>query len=1129
MATTTGLGQILTGSGADRVTRQNLTDLSGTLWEAVTDWWFGYSSVDMDWSSAGDSAKFRRWIYTAADSIDAQVTIDTVNHQASIDAVTGTAEGLSNERDLFVIDETATWGVAHAQCEIVAGYSWFTGNNPSDYPVIKPQHGIGLRAQEDTARRTVIAWHDTAIGLPQAINLGVWRGELDGSNFSNRQANVGMDLQEDYVCTAASRTEDPAAGFTFTGSATANWTTPDTAALDVVGDLTLEVDFTPTTFPPAAAQCLIAKYNTAGQRSYRLRLETNGRPTLFTSTDGVTALPAATATATPSLTSGRVAIRCEIDVDVGGTNRTVRFYTAPTSAGTFTQLGADVTTAGTTTIFNGSAPLELAAITSGTAENFAGRIHRAIVKNGVAGAGTNVADARAKDHPDGAVTFFDDTGLTWTRIGTASCANLGTGTATIGTHALRVGDKVGMTLGDEQNITALQRTGGSACQCTLPGGHGFTTGDYVRLLFCSDTSFNTSVFITVSGNTATWTHAGANNSAQTGIMWQGTYKLQTAHITSLTPTTITYPAPGATKATIPVTANSKAIREFPYFMEMKLEGTVAAVRCWGRHQAVPSWMSSTNALISDLSQPSQVYTVTAAARVSNVVTATIGPHNLVIGERITLSAMTDSTFNQTNAIVLNPTATTFDYDDTGSDNSGVTGTATRMGSGSAATVISSPCPTGSGRVAFVGAHIGVNDWSRCVYGPFFGDNDPDSSVLALTPDGGANVLRGTFTFPQVTAGVAGTPATVTPAVIARSFTLPASGENVGAGPAVTALSLVEPQPAVNVAAGPAVTALSFLFPASTESVAAGPAVLPLAWSLPQATPQAGSTVTPAVMARSFALGQATENVGAGPAVVPLSFVLPAPAESVGAGPAVIARALTLPQAVESVGAAPAVIPLAFALPQATPVTAGNATALPAVLAAIAAFPQALAQGGATVAPAVLAAISAFGQATESVAAGPLVIARAFALPQATPLTAGNATATPLVIDRLFAFGATVENVSAGPVVLARSFVLPQATPSLPALAAPAVVARSFVLPATAVTVAAAATPAAIAVLAALARPGVNVGVTPASLARAFLFGLPTSGSFPPDPNPIFISFTEGRNGRVSFDSRVGMLIFEEPQ
>jgi hypothetical protein len=58
---------------------------------------------------------------------------------------------------------------------------------------------------------------------------------------------------------------------------------------------------------------------------------------------------------------------------------------------------------------------------------------------------------------------------------------------------------------------------------------------------------------------------------------------------------------------------------------------------------------------------------------------------------------------------------------------------------------------------------------------------------------------------------------------------------------------------------------------------------------------------------------------------------------------------------------------------------------------------------------------------------------------------------------------------------------------------------------------------------------VNIGVTPASLARAFLFGLPTSGSFPPDPNPVFISFTEGRNGRVSFDSRVGMLIFEEPQ
>jgi hypothetical protein len=1147
MGLASGLGRVINGSGADRVSRSNLTEFRGNMWEPLNDWFFGYTTVDLDWQTTADSSKFRTWTYTSDGTQATTVNILPALHRAEIEATAGTSDGLSNLRELFVIDETSTWGVAHAQCEIVSGPKFLTGSTIDEGRlVIKPQHGIGLRAQEDTKRRTIIAWHDIAIGLPQSVNLGVWSGNLDGSGFLNRQIGIAMDLDEVYTITAATRVNDDDAGLVFDVTTGSNWQTPDHPSLDITGDFSATFDISPVDWTPVLHMSVWSKYTTTGnQRSYRWRLTNLGEIEVNVSTDGLSGASVkvfktdAAGTAVLSALGGSVRKTIVIDYDAdngaGGTSCT--FYVADAWNGPFTQLGATITVAGTTAAFVGTAIGEIGSVALGTTDRFWGRIHQLEIRPSRWDPDGNNATAPVVDvRPfleDNAVTsFVANDGKTYTATGTSTLENTqkGTGTATIGTHALRVGDRVAVVVGEEHNITALQRVSGVA-SCTLPGGHTLFTGNYIRILFASDTSFNGSFACSVSGNTATWSDPGSDMSGHTGILWDNTYDHQTAEITSVTATTVTYASPGLARTTIPTTVNSKVVREFPYLMEMRVAGTVAQVRCWGRHQSVPDWMDEDRAIIADLSVPTRAYTVTNRQRTSNVATLTIGTHNMIVGERVTITGVTPTTYNSTMAVTTAITDTTFSYANTGTDEASTasSGTATAQGSGSTQAVIdANPTPTGSGRVAFAGAHIGTNDLCRCVYGPFFGDNDPDSQILAIAPDQETNYIRGQFTFPQVTAGQAGTPATATPAVIAQSFTLPASGENVGAGPAVVARSFVEPQPAVNIAAGPAVTTLSFLFPTSTESVAAGPAVLPLAWSLPQATPQAGSTVAPAVMARSFALGQAVENVGAGPAVVPLSFVLPAPAESVGAGPTVIARALTLPQAVESVGAVPAVIPLAFALPQAAPVTAGNATALPAVLAAIAAFPQALAQGGATVAPAVLAAIAAFGQAVESVSAGPLVIARAFALPQATPLTAGNATATPLVIDRLFAFGATVENVSAGPLVIARSFILPQAMPSLPALAAPAVLARSFVLPATAVVVAAAATPAAIAVLAALARPGVNVEVTPASLALVMLFGHPISGAFPPDPNPILISFTEGRNGLVSFDGRVGMLIFEEP-
>lgn len=1074
MSVTAGVGRILNGSGGDRVKRTNLLEFRGELWESVNDWFFGYTAVDYDWSDAADASKFAQWTFSADANMVAQVNVLPADHHVEIVGASGDADGLSNLREVHTIPETATWGVAHSQCEIV-GSSYLTGNTlDEDRMDVKPQHGLCLRAQEDAKRRTIIAWHDVAFGLPQSINLGVWSGNLDGTGFLNRQINLAMELDENYTPTACEQTCDDDAGLVFDGTV-ANWSTPDHADLEVgAGDWCYKADVTISDWTPAAQTSIFSKYTTVGnQRSYRSYITTAGAPVVVTSSDGnggaslttITCDAAGTAIVAALSNGARRTLAVDYDADNGSGNRAVTFYLGETWMGPWTQLGATITVTGTSTPFNGTATMELGAVNGTLGERLNGRIHRFELRkarldlDGDAGTAP-VADVRPQWETDAVTSFTDHAGRTWTRAGTASLANtvVPTGTATIGTHTLRVGDRVNIGVGDELSVTALQRTNGQDCQCTLPGGHSMATGSLARLLFSSDSSFDGLFVVTVSGNTMTWVDAGTNTSGQTSTLWDQTWDRQTATVTAVSATTIDYSTFGMTNAAIPVAAFSKVQREFPYYMEMKVEGTVASVRCWGRHQSVPDWMDQDRALICDMAKAARTFNVTFRERTSNVATLTIGTHDLMIGDRINIASV-EASFNATNRIVTAFTATTVSYANTGSDvgSTASSGTVSAVGSGTASAIIDNPCPVGSGRVGFVNAHLGTNDLSRCVYGPFFGDNDPASQVLALSLEAGTTPLDVAFSFPTPTAGQAGTPATPTPAVVPGAFAMPAAGESVGAGPAVVAQS----------------------------------------FAAPQAVASAGSTVSPAVASLAFSLAQAVGSVGAGPAVVPSSFVLPAAAESVGAAPSVIARALTLPSAAVAVGAAPAVVPAAFAVPVVSLVTEGNVTALPAALAVVAAFPQAATLTGATVSPAVVAGLAALGQAGLSVGAGPSVLAQALGFPQATPETSGNVTVTPVVVAGSAVVPAVALNVAAVPSVLARALVIDQATVSLPAVVSPVVVARALALPGVTAVVDALPAPAVVAGALAFVQPAVGVTVGASVLGVLLVFPVTDSGQADP--------------------------------
>lgn len=194
--------------------------------------------------------------------------------------------------------------------------------------------------------------------------------------------------------------------------------TPDTAALDIVGDIDLRVDATLDDW--GADQVLAGKWLVAGQRSYRLETF-DDTLTLTWSNDGTTVLFAQSTALLSSVVApgGRLAVRATLDVDNGAAGKTVRFYTARNIDDGWVPLGNAVTTATTTSIFSSTAVLEVGSANDGTTDLAAGTCHAVEVRNGIGG--TIVADPWFfEDAPTGATSFVDGAGRTWTVNGTAT-------------------------------------------------------------------------------------------------------------------------------------------------------------------------------------------------------------------------------------------------------------------------------------------------------------------------------------------------------------------------------------------------------------------------------------------------------------------------------------------------------------------------------------------------------------------------------------------------------------------------------------------------------------------------------------------------------------------------------------
>src|SRR5688500_16100992 len=213
------------------------------------------------------------------------------------------------------------------------------------------------------------------------------------------------------------------------GNGDSIWAT-DHAALDILGDVDLRAAVAPTLWADPDYQAVVCKWNT-NQQSYLLRIDDAGNLRLSWSPDGVAHLTAISTVVVPGTNGELLLIAATLDVNNGAAGRDIKFYYRTTTRLTahvdidtplseWTQLGATVTQAGTTSIFNSNARCEIGALAHNAGQWFGGKVYAVRVRNGIEG--TVVANPNFNGYIAGSYfpdPYADAAGRVWDNLGNA--------------------------------------------------------------------------------------------------------------------------------------------------------------------------------------------------------------------------------------------------------------------------------------------------------------------------------------------------------------------------------------------------------------------------------------------------------------------------------------------------------------------------------------------------------------------------------------------------------------------------------------------------------------------------------------------------------------------------------------
>lgn len=169
---------------------------------------------------------------------------------------------------------------------------------------------------------------------------------------------------------------------------------PDSVPLSITGDITLDIKLSMDDWTPALTTALISKSGSVSTVSYVLTIGTTGFLSISTSVLGTTLVTSTSSVAVGLVDGSTKWVRVSLQVNDGGGNHVTKFYLSDDGS-TWIQLGTTVTTAGTTSIFDGSTVLEIGSNRGGTVSLLTGNVFNARVYNSYLqnGSGTPVFNA----------------------------------------------------------------------------------------------------------------------------------------------------------------------------------------------------------------------------------------------------------------------------------------------------------------------------------------------------------------------------------------------------------------------------------------------------------------------------------------------------------------------------------------------------------------------------------------------------------------------------------------------------------------------------------------------------------------------------------------------------------------
>lgn len=260
-------------------------------------------------------------------------------------------------------------------------------------------------------------WSPTQLSVPPAAwyrpGVGV-TGTLTASNWADQSGN-GRDLAQGTAGNQPIYLPYSGTPYAYLPGVAGNYfSTPDSVANSITGDIDVRVKVALDDWTPATNTGLTAKTIGVGQWHHEflvLNAANAGKLYFRISVDG-TAVSAATSTAAVSFTDGAIGYVRATRASASGN---VNFYTS-SDGDTWTLLGDPniATTAGS--LFNSSSALVIGSEDAGVTYLLAGKVYRAQIYNGINGTlavDYNPADF-AETSTNGATAVSSGTGETWT-------------------------------------------------------------------------------------------------------------------------------------------------------------------------------------------------------------------------------------------------------------------------------------------------------------------------------------------------------------------------------------------------------------------------------------------------------------------------------------------------------------------------------------------------------------------------------------------------------------------------------------------------------------------------------------------------------------------------------------------